>query len=110
MLSNLGPRRTLKSNSTQTVGDGSNYWDHDDYDSMVDGSGSDGESLTSSNGKRRFRRAANHVRIFSEGADYSHVRSKVKLKHSLSLSLCHFYCMHIYAFMTCHERGTKNKI
>ncbi|KAJ7372987.1 hypothetical protein OS493_015457 [Desmophyllum pertusum] len=44
---------------------------------MVDGSGSDGESLTSSNGKRRFRRAANHIRIFSEGADYSHVRSKV---------------------------------
>lgn len=79
MLSNLGQKRTLKTNATQTVDDGSDYWDHGDDDSTFDasGSGSEAESLTSSDGRRRFRRAANKVRIFSQSVDYSHVRSKV---------------------------------
>ncbi|KAL9951711.1 hypothetical protein ACROYT_G044433 [Oculina patagonica] len=89
MLSNLGQKRTLKTNATQTIDDGSNYWDHGDDDSTFDasGSGSEAESLTSSDGRRRFRRAANKVRIFSESVDYSHVRSKVNTgitKSSLS--------------------------
>lgn len=79
LLSNVGQKRTVKSNGTQTYDGGSNFLDHGDdaYDSTVDASGSDAESLTSSDGRRRFRRAANKIRIFSEGADYSHLRSKV---------------------------------
>jgi len=89
MLSNLGQKRTLKSNSTQTVDDGNNYWELEDGESTFDASasGSDGESLTSSDGKRRFRRAANKVRIFSESVDYSHVRSKVDIACLLTLNL-----------------------
>ena len=81
ILSNLGQKPTLKSNSTQTFDDGGNYWELDDGDSAFDASasGSDGEGLTSSDGRRRFRRAANKIRIFSERADYSHVQSKVDL-------------------------------
>ena len=87
MLSNLGQKRTLKSNSTQTFDDGSNYWELEDGDSTFDASasGSDGESLTSSDGKRRFRRAANKIRIFSESVDYSHVKSKVDIAALLTL-------------------------
>lgn len=100
MLSNLGQKRTLKSNATQTIEDGSNCGDYEDEDSTFDASasGSDGESLTSSDGKRRFRRAANKVRIFSESVDYSHVRSKVDiaaLTLNLSASLYFICCMHI---------------
>ena len=79
MLSNLGQKRTLKSNSTQTFDDGKNFSELEDGDSTIDPSGSDGESLTSSDGQRRFRRAANKVRIFSESVDYSHVKSKVDI-------------------------------
>jgi len=88
-LSNLGQKRTLKSNSTQTFDDGSNYWEFEDGDSTFDASasGSDGESLTSSDGKRRFRRAANKIRIFSESVDYSHVRSKVDIVALLQFTL-----------------------
>ena len=87
MLSNLGQKRTLKSNSTQTFDDGTNHWELENGDSTFDASasGSDGESLTSSEDKRRFRRAANKIRIFSESVDYSHVRSKVNMAASLTL-------------------------
>ena len=86
MLSNLGQKRTLKSNSTQTF-DGGNYWELEDGDSTFDASasGSDGESFTSSDGKRRFRRAANKIRIFSERVDYSHVKGKVDIAALLTL-------------------------
>ena len=59
--------------------DGSYMWDHDDNDSMFsDGNVSDVESgQGSGTGNKRFRRAANKVRIFSEAADYSHIKSKV---------------------------------
>ena len=87
MLSNLGQKRTFKSNSTQTFDDGSNYLELDDRDSTFDASasGSDGESLTSSDGEQRFRRAANKIRIFSESVDYSHVKSKVDIAALLTL-------------------------
>ena len=87
MLSNLGQKRTLKSNSTQTFDDGNNFSELEDGDSTIDPSGSDGESLTSSDGQRRFRRAANKVRIFSESVDYSHVKSKVDIASLSALNI-----------------------
>lgn len=81
ILSNLQQKRTVKSIASQTNDDGSNFLDHGDdaYDSTLDASGSDAESLPSTDGRKRFRRAANKIRIFNEGADYSHVRSKVDM-------------------------------
>lgn len=80
MLSNVQQKRTVKTIATQTHDDGSNFLDHgdDDYDSTLDASGSDAESFTSTDGRKRIRRAANKIRIFHEAADYSHVRSKVR--------------------------------
>ena len=58
--------------------DGSYTWDPDDNDSMMsDGNVSDIEGEQGSGRNKRFRRAANKVKIFSEAADYSHIKSKV---------------------------------
>lgn len=110
MLSNLGQKRTLKSNSTQTFDDGNNFSELEDGDSTIDPSGSDGESLTSSDGKRRFRRAANKVRIFSESVDYSHVKSKVDVAALSALNLSPQTVLHccMYFFPNLFLRKQQN--
>lgn len=68
----------MKTNGTQTEDDEDYPWDPDDGDSMFsDGNVSDVESSQGSDKNKRFRRAANKVRIFSEAVDYSHIKSKV---------------------------------
>ena len=68
----------MKTNGTQTEDDEDYPWDPDDGDSMFsDGNVSDVESSQDSDKNKRFRRAANKVRIFSEAVDYSHIKSKV---------------------------------